>query len=264
MHYVDEGPRDAAEVFLCFHGQPTWSYLYRKMIPLFLEAGHRVVSVDFFGFGRSDKPRDEEVHTFDFHRGSLRALVEHLDLTGITLVCQDWGGTLGLTLPMDQPGRFRRFLIMNTVFPDGVIPLPEGFLPWRVWLRGQPDLKIGRLIGRACRRLTLEERAAYDAPFPDGSFKAGVRRFPCLMPSRADSPGAKTLQRARAWLREEWEGQRLLVVGMEDPVLGPAPMEELRGVIRRCPEPLYLFGVGHFVPEWGDEVASRALAAFAA
>jgi pimeloyl-ACP methyl ester carboxylesterase len=115
LHYLDEGPRDADHVFLCLHGEPTWSYLYRKMISVFAGAGHRVVAVDFFGFGRSDKPSDESVYTFLFHREMLQRFIERLDLKAITLVCHDWGGILGLTLPMDMPDRFSRILIMNTM-----------------------------------------------------------------------------------------------------------------------------------------------------
>ena len=114
MYYVDEGPQNADHIFLCLHGEPTWSYLYRKMIPIFTASGSRVVVPDYFGFGRSDKPVDESVYIFDFHRNSLMAFIEYLDLTNITLICQDWGGILGLTLPMDMIDRFSRLLVMNT------------------------------------------------------------------------------------------------------------------------------------------------------
>ena len=123
MHYVDEGPQNANNIFLCLHGEPTWSYLYRKMIPIFASDGNRVVAPDFFGFGRSDKPVDETVYTFDFHHNSLIEFIDHLDLNNITLVCQDWGGLLGLTLPMEMPKRFSRLLIMNTTLGTGDIQL---------------------------------------------------------------------------------------------------------------------------------------------
>ena len=125
MAYVDEGSSED-EVFLCLHGEPSWSYLYRKMIPVFVGAGHRAVAPDLYGFGRSDKPVDDDVYTFDFHRNSLIRFIEHLDLKNITLVCQDWGGILGLTLPMDMPGRFKRLLVMNTGMPVGE-GMTEGF-----------------------------------------------------------------------------------------------------------------------------------------
>ena len=138
MAYIDEGPA-GAPVFLCLHGQPTWSYLYRRMIPHFLAAGGRVVAPDFFGFGRSDKPADDAAYTFDFHRNSLLALVRALDLTDITLVVQDWGGLLGLTLPMEMPERFSRAIVMNTALPTGDLPLGKGFLDWRAFANSQPS-----------------------------------------------------------------------------------------------------------------------------
>lgn len=133
MHYLDEAPAGGADkTALCLHGQPTWSYIYRRMIPGLLAAGYRVVAPDLFGFGKSDKPVTDEVYTFDFHRASLLALVEALDLTRITLVCQDWGGILGLTLPMESPARFEALLVMNTMLATGDRPLTKGFLEWRL------------------------------------------------------------------------------------------------------------------------------------
>jgi pimeloyl-ACP methyl ester carboxylesterase len=169
MHYVDEGPQNADHVFLCLHGQPTWSYLYRRMIPIFTAAGHRVVAPDFFGFGRSDKPVDEAVYTFDFHRNALIAFVAHLDLDNITLVCQDWGGLLGLTLPMDMDERFSRLLVMNTTLGTGDVEPSQGFLEWRAWVRKNPDMSVGRMLKRTCPHLSEGEAAAYDAPFPTQS-----------------------------------------------------------------------------------------------
>ena len=131
LHYVDEGSPAAARTFLCLHGQPTWSYLYRRMMPIFVIAGHRVIAPDFAGFGRSDKPVDDKAYTFDFHRRSLINLIEALDLRNITLVVQDWGGLIGLTLPMAMPDRFEALLVMNTTLGTGDEPLSQGFLDWR-------------------------------------------------------------------------------------------------------------------------------------
>jgi haloalkane dehalogenase len=262
MHYVDEGPRNAGDLFLCLHGEPTWSYLYRKMIPVFTAAGHRVVAPDFFGFGRSDKPEDEAEYTFDFHRKALLAFVEHLNLKNVTLVCQDWGGILGLTLPMSMSDRFSHLLIMNTTLGTGDVQLTKGFLDWRAWVRRNPDLSAARLLKRTCPHLSEEESAAYDAPFPSTSYKAGLRRFPELVPDRPDAPGAELSRRARDWMRSRWTGQVFMAVGMKDPVLGPPVMEALRGDIRGCPEPYEVVEAGHFVPEWGEEIARRALSAF--
>jgi haloalkane dehalogenase len=262
MHYVDEGPRNARDVFLCLHGEPTWSYLYRKMIPVFAAAGYRVVAPDFFGFGRSDKPAGEEEYTFDFHRNALIAFVEYLNLKNITLVCQDWGGILGLTLPMDMSDRFSRLLVMNTTLGTGDVQLTQGFLDWRAWVRRNPDFSAGRLLKRTCPHLSEGESAAYDAPFPDINYKAGMRRFPELVPDRPDAPGAELSRRAREWMRSAWNGPVFMAIGMKDPVLGPPVMQALRNDIRGCPAPYEVVEAGHFLQEWGEEIAGRALSAF--
>jgi pimeloyl-ACP methyl ester carboxylesterase len=261
MHHVDEGPRDR-RVFLCLHGEPTWSYLYRRMIPVLTAAGHRAVAPDFFGFGRSDKPADEAVYTFGWHRGALVRFVERLDLRDVVLVVQDWGGLLGLTLPMELPDRVRGLLVLNTALATGEAPPSQGFLAWRAHVRSHPDLDVARLMQRACPHLTDGEAAAYAAPFPDARFKAGVRRFPELAPVSPEMDGAETSRRAAEFLRTRWSGASLMAIGMRDPVLGPAVMRHLRGVIRGCPEPLEIPDAGHFVPEWGEEIARRAVEAF--
>ena len=263
MHYVDEGPRGAEHVFLCLHGEPSWGYLYRKMIPVFTAAGGRVTAPDFFGFGRSDKPADEAVYTFDFHRETLIAFIETLRLKRITLVCQDWGGLIGLTLPMDMAERFERLIVINTFLPTGDGPLGKGFLAWRAFANAHPDMEVGRLIQRGTPHLSDAEAAAYDAPFPDARFKAGVRRFPNLVPDRPDAPGAALSRRARAWWTNEWRGKSFMAIGAADPVLGEPAMLRLREIIRGCPPPMVLKEAGHFVQEWGEEVARAALTAFA-
>ena len=262
MHYIDEGPKDSNNVFLCLHGQPTWSYLYRKMIPIFNNAGYRAIAPDYFGFGRSDKPVDDEVYTFNFHRNSLIEFIKKLDFNNITLVCQDWGGLLGLTLPMEFPNKFKYLLIMNTALGVGDIPLPKGFLFWREWNNKHPDLEPGRLLARQCPHLTDGEKAAYNAPFPNIKYKAGVRTFPNLVPDQPDAPGAKISQRAREWLQNDWSGESFMAVGMQDPVLGPSVMRVLRTYIKGCPKPFRIKEAGHFVQEWGDQIAKKALEAF--
>jgi pimeloyl-ACP methyl ester carboxylesterase len=261
VHYLDEGPRDAREIFLCLHGQPTWSYLYRKMIPVFAAAGHRVIAPDLLGFGRSDKPVDEGVYTFTFHRGMLKALIERLNLQRITLVCQDWGGILGLTIPPAMPERFVRLLVMNTAIPVGE-PVGEGFLRWRMYNRSQPDLDIAGLMRRSQPDMSQAEAAAYAAPFPDSRYKAGVRRFPELVMTDPGMDGVAEAKRARSFWRDEWRGPTFMAVGMNDPVLGPDIMAELRATIQGCPEPLEVADGGHFVQEKGEVIARAALAAF--
>ena len=263
MHYVDAGPRDARTTFLCLHGEPTWSYLYRQMLPVFTAAGHRVIAPDLFGFGRSDKPLDDAWYTFDRHRDALLAFVDALDLRDVCLVCQDWGGLLGLTLPMARPDRFTRLLVMNTTLGTGDAPLSAGFLGWRQWAADHPDMDVGKLLGRACPRLTPGERTAYDAPFPDARFKGGVRRFPQLVPDHPDAPGAACSRAARVWLESTWSGQCFMAVGVKDPVLGPPVMHSLHRHIRGA-EPMFeVPEAGHFVPEWGESIAAAAIALFA-
>ncbi len=262
MHYLDEGPRDAP-VALCLHGQPTWSYLYRKMIPALLDGGMRVLAPDLFGFGRSDKPADEAAYSFGFHRDALLAFVRHHDLRGATLICQDWGGLLGLTLPMDLPGAFSRLIAMNTALGTGDQPLGEGFLAWRAYNNSHPDMDIAALMARAVPGLSAQEAAAYAAPYPDASYKAGVRRFPNLVPDHPDAGGAALSRRARAWWASEWQGQSFLAIGMKDPVLGAPAMRVLAGQIRFCPPPFELAEAGHFVQEAGAVIVRTALQAFA-
>jgi haloalkane dehalogenase len=262
-HFLDEGAPDSGQVFLCLHGQPTWSYLYRKMIPHFVAAGGRVIAPDLFGFGKSDKPADEAFYTFNRHRDMLLALVEKLDLRHITLVVQDWGGILGLTLPMAAPARYGRLIAMNTTLGTGDVALSEGFLQWRAYADSQPDLDIVRLMARSCPQLSPSEAAAYAAPFPDARYKAGVRRFPNLVPDNPDADGAAISRAARSWWQRDWKGKSFMAIGATDPVLGPPVMHALRKAIRGCPDPYVHPTAGHFLQEWGDEIAPRAVAALA-
>ncbi len=261
MHYVDTGPR-SGPVALCLHGQPTWSYLYRRMIPLLTAAGYRVVAPDLFGFGRSDKPAEPAAYTFNFHRDSLQGLIRTLDLKDILLVVQDWGGLLGLTLPMDDPTRFSKLLVMNTAFATYDGPLPEGFLAWRAWSNANPDMAIGKLIKRGARHLSDAEAAAYDAPFPSVEYKAGVLRFPNLVPDNADAEGVALSMRARDWWQTKWRGKSFMAIGGADPVFHEAGMRTLASHISGCPVPLVIPEAGHFVQEWGDKVVAPALASF--
>jgi len=257
-HYLDEGNR-AAPVLLALHGEPTWSYLYRRMIPPFLAAGWRVVAPDFIGFGRSDKPVEDAFYTFDMHRQFLLDFVEKLDLGNVALAVQDWGGLLGLTVPMEAPTRYSRLLIMNTALGTGDAPLTEGFLAWRAYVNKNPGMDCGKLLGRACPHLTPAEAAAYEAPFPDAASKAGVRRFPNLVPDNPDAPGAALSRQARDWWRNGWKGEAFMAVGAKDPVLGPPVMGALQKIIRNCPEPWLHAEGGHFLQEWGEDVAREAL-----
>jgi len=260
-HYLDLGPKDAKRTFLCLHGEPTWSYLYRKMIPVMLESGARVIAPDFFGFGRSDKPLDDAAYTFHFHREFLLRLFEHLGLRHITLVVQDWGGTLGLTLPVDPNFRSNldRLLVMNTVLPVGK-PLGPHYYEWRSLVRKTPDLPVGQVIRQITPQLTDLEMAAYDAPFPDITFKAGVRTFPELAMVAPKMEGIAEAEAALRFWKEEWTGQSFMAIGGKDADRGT--MDTLRSQIRGCPEPLVVTEADHFLPEWGEPVARAALRYF--
>lgn len=265
LHYIDEPARDSTgptDTFLCLHGQPTWSYLYRKMIPVFAATGARVVAPDLFGFGRSDKPVDEAFYTFTRHREALLAFVRRLDLRDLTLVVQDWGGLLGLTLPPEEPRRFKRLILMNTALATGQGPLGPGFEQWRAFNNAHPDLPIAQLLKDTTLGISDAEAGAYEAPFPDARYKAGVRRFPNLVPDRPDADGAEVSRQAARWWSTQWNGPSFMAVGERDKVITSAAMEMLRKVIRGCPPAMRLADAGHFVQEHGEPVAHAALAAF--
>ena len=191
MHYVDEGPRDAAPVLL-LHGEPSWSYLYRKMIPIISAAGHRAIAPDIIGFGRSDKPVNRDDYTYQRHVDWMTAFVEQLDLQNITLFCQDWGGLIGLRIAAEHPERFARIVAANTMLPTGDNPPGEAFLRWQKFSQTVPVLEIGRLIqGATVSTLPDDVVAAYDAPFPDDTYKEGARKFPALVPTSPDDPAAR-------------------------------------------------------------------------
>ena len=261
MHYVDEGPGDTDNLFLCLHGEPTWSYLYRKMIPGFLASGARVVAPDFFGFGRSDKPIDDAVYTFDFHRNYLKAIIEALELTNITLVCQDWGGILGLTLPVEYPELFSRMIVMNTALAVGK-DFGEGFASWRAYVASNPDFDVVSLMKRSTRILTDAEAAAYGAPFPNRQSKADVRRFPQLVMIEPGMDGTAISQEAAQFLKTKWTGECFMSVGAADPVLGLRIMQKLRAQIRGASELMVIEEGGHFLQEWGKPIAEAALSYF--
>ncbi len=263
MHYLDEGPQNAPRTWLCLHGNPAWSYLYRHMLPVWLAAGDRVVAPDLIGFGKSDKPKKEAAHQFEWHRQVLLELVERLSLQRTVLVVQDWGGILGLTLPMDCPERFGGLLVMNTLLATGDVPLPQGFVDWRAMCRDKPLFGVGRLLARGNPQLSPAECAAYDAPFPDKGYRAALRAFPERVPAGPQDEGAAISRQARDFWRQQWQGQSLMAVGAQDPVLGLATMQALRKDIRNCPDPVVLPQAGHFVQEHGRGIAERAVEYFA-
>ncbi len=264
MHYLDIAAAQphSDTTYLCLHGNPAWSYLYRKMIPIFSASGARVVAPDMIGFGKSDKPKKDSFHRFDWHRQCLLELVEHLDLRNIVLVVQDWGGLLGLTLPMAAPQRYRGLVVMNTALATGLVPLTPGFKAWRAMCKDKPDFDIARLFARGDPSMTEAECAAYMAPFPDSGHRAATRAFPAMVPEFEDSEGAAISREAMAFWQTQWSGTSLMAIGTQDPVLGEQPMRGLHKIIRHCPEPLLLPQAGHFVQEHGQVIAQRAVELF--
>ena len=178
MHYLDvPATQPQGVTYLCLHGNPAWSYLYRKMIPVLLQSGARVVAPDLIGFGKSDKPKKDSAHSFTWHRQVLLQLIERLDLHNVVLVVQDWGGLLGLTLPMEAPARYKGLVVMNTALATGDVPLSPGFIAWRDMCAKNPEFDVAKLFARGNPQLSADECAAYAAPFPDKGHRAALRAF---------------------------------------------------------------------------------------
>lgn len=256
VHYVDEGPADADPV-LCLHGEPSWSFLYRRMIPVLVAAGHRVVAPDLVGFGRSDKPAERSDYTYQGHVDWLRATIEALELRRITLVCQDWGGLLGLRIVAEHPDRFARVVAANTFLPIGDGAPSDAFLAWHKFSQSVPAFPTGRILqGGTQTELSPEEVAAYDAPFPDESYKAGARQFPLLVPIAPDDP-AVPANRAAWQSLERFEKPFLTAFSDGDAVTrgGDAAFQQ-RVPGARGQQHVTLAGGGHFLQEdCGEELA---------
>jgi haloalkane dehalogenase len=254
IHYLDEG---AGDPVLCLHGEPTWSFLYRKMIPGLASAA-RVVAPDYFGFGRSDKPTDAGWYTFDRHCASVVRLVEKLDLRRLTLVVQDWGGPIGLRLAVEQPERAARLVILNTGV-GGSRPPSETWLRFREVVRAAGgEFQPGRLIRTsAVRGLADDIAAAYDAPFPTPESKAGTLAFPELVPTEPEHPNTAPLLAIREALRS-WEKPTLVLFGDSDPIFRPEVADSISRLIPGALPAEIVPNAGHFVQEdAGEEVAAR-------
>lgn len=256
MHHLDEGPGHLPPI-LCLHGEPTWSYLYRKMIPVFVAAGRRVVAPDLIGFGKSDKPIKRSDYTYQRHVDWMQSWLEGLELHGITLVCQDWGGLIGLRLLAEMPDRFDRVVVANTALPTGDHPMGPAFEAWREYSQTVPVFNSGRIVyGGTVRKITPQEVDAYNAPFPDDRYVAGAHQFPTLVPSKPDDPAA-------APNRAAWEVLKRLKVplltafGADDKVMAGMDkvfQRRMKGAVGQPHVVLPL--AGHFLQEdVGPELA---------
>jgi haloalkane dehalogenase len=254
MHYLDEG---GGEPVLCLHGEPTWSFLYRKMIPVLAPAA-RVIAPDYFGFGRSDKPTDQAWYTYDRHCASIVRLVEELDLRGLTVVVQDWGGPIGLRLAVEHPDRVARLVVLNTGVGGGRPP-SETWLRFREVVRAAGgDFQAGRLIRTsAVRGLTDDVMAAYDAPFPEPGSKAGALAFPEQVPTEPEHPNTAPLMAVREALKS-WGKPTLVLFGDSDPIFRPEVANAISRLIPGALPAETVENAGHFVQEdAGEEVAAR-------
>jgi len=249
VHYIDEG-QDSAPPILLLHGEPSWCYLYRKMIGPIVDAGFRAVAPDLVGFGRSDKPVSQKDYTYQRHVDWMRAVLDQLDLTRITLVCQDWGGLIGLRLLAEQPERFDRVVVANTGLPTGDHSMSNAFLAWREYSRTIPEFHVGGIVRGACvTPLSDAVVAAYDAPFPDDTYKAGARIFPSLVPIAPDDPAAQANRDAWQAL-SRFQKPFLTAFSDEDPITrgGDKVFRKMVPGARHCPHTT-IKGGGHFLQE---------------
>ena len=264
IHYIDEGPRGAAPVLL-LHGEPSWSYLYRKMVPVLTAAGHRAVAPDLVGFGRSDKPVRREDYTYQRHVDWMRGVIEQLDLRSITLVCQDWGGLIGLRLAAEHPQRFARIVTANTFLPTGDTPPGEAFEMWKKYSQETPDFHVGGIVRGGCATdLAPEIIAAYDAPFPDDRYKAGARQFPMLVPSSPDDPASAPNRKAWEVLRR-WDKPFLTAFSDSDPITHGADRFFQAAIPGAKGQPhTTIVGGGHFLQEDKGEDLAKVVVDFIA
>ncbi len=260
MHYLDEGSGDAAPV-LVMHGEPTWCYLYRHVIPIFAAAGHRVVAPDLVGFGRSDKPTKRADYTYQRHVDWMTDWLQQVDLQGITLVCQDWGGLIGLRLVARMPERFARIVVANTALPTGDKPMSAAFRSWQEFSQNVPNFNAGRIVfGGTTSKLTDAEVAAFNAPFPDESYQAGARQFPVLVPDSPDNPASEP-NRAAWQVLQRLNTPVLTVFGSDDKIMAGVErvfQKLMPGAVGQ--KHTILPNAGHFLQEdVPDELAQATL-----
>jgi haloalkane dehalogenase len=253
LHYLDEGEGDPV---VCFHGEPTWSYLYRKMLPPLVAGGHRVIAPDYAGFGRSDKPTDRDWYSYDGHVELMTALLERLDVRGATVVVQDWGGPIGLRWATENPERVDRLVIMNTGLFAGQVN--KAFMAWRNFAERNPDLPVGFVIdGATATDVPKDVIQAYEAPWPNAESKAGAAAFPLLVPISEDAPGVPEMNAARDRLAA-WEKPALVCFSDSDPIFTPKAGQRFVDLIPGAVGLTVIQGAAHFLQEdKGEEIAAE-------
>ncbi|MDN6275389.1 haloalkane dehalogenase [Psychrobacter sp.] len=264
VHYLDEGPRDAEPVLL-LHGEPSWCYLYRKMIPILIDAGHRVIAPDLPGFGRSDKPTVRTDHTYQRHVDWMQSVLDQLELTNITLFCQDWGGLIGLRLVAENPDRFARVAAGNTMLPTGDYDPGESFRNWQQFSQDTPKFRVGSIINSGTTtELSQAVIDAYNAPFPDESYKEGARQFPILVPITTDDPATEDNRAAWRTL-SKWDKPFITLFSDSDPVTagGDRIMQKLIPGTQNQAHTIIADG-GHFLQEDQGENLAALLIKFIA
>jgi len=261
LHYVDEGPREGTPI-VCFHGEPTWAYLYRKMLAPLVAAGHRVICPDYAGFGRSDKPTDRGWYSYDGHVELMTALLDRLELRGATVVVQDWGGPIGLRWAVEHEERVERLVVLNTGIFTGRVS--KGFLAWRDFAQKNPDLPVGFVLQGATKsELAPEVVAAYEAPFPSPESKAGAAQFPLLVPTEEDGPGASQMRDVADAL-SRWQKPALVAFSDSDPVFPhPKSGQVFCDRIPGARPQVTIAGAAHFLQEdEGEQITDEMLAFF--
>ncbi|WP_422360016.1 haloalkane dehalogenase [Reichenbachiella sp.] len=261
MHYLDEGPEDGPLILL-LHGEPSWSYLYRKMIPGLVKHNFRCIAPDLIGFGKSDKYVDKEAYSYQKHLDWLTSFIEKLDLRDITLFCQDWGGLTGLRLITEMGDRFARVVASNTALPTGNIPMPDSFMQWREFSQHSPEFDIGKVLDMGTVQPLFEEViSAYNAPFPSEEYKAGARMFPTLVPVDENDPEA--LNNQKAWeLLMQWKKPFLTIFGDEDRIMKGADQVFQKLVPGAQDQKHQTLHAGHFIQEEKGEELSDLVVQF--
>ena len=258
MHYVDEGPTEANPI-LMMHGEPSWSYLYRHMIPVCAAAGHRVVAPDLIGFGKSDKPTAIDDYSYQQHMDWMQSFLDQTGMTDITLVCQDWGSLIGLRLAAENPDRFRAIVVGNGMLPTGDQPMPQAFRIWKNFAMHSPWFPVGRIVQLGTdRTLTRAELAAYEAPFPSAEFKAGARAFPKLVPTAPGTPDSEANK--AAWqVLERWKKPFITCFSSGDPITRGGDRHMQRRIPGAHGQPHITLRGGHFLQEDSPEDFARII-----